>query len=324
MERTDPAVQLERFTIPADYDGIFRQRILIITGVGRSGTTILGKVIGSLRPTFYLFEPALMQLIPFLNACAESSERVYSLLLQSLLFEDYFLQVIHGRSLNFNVQDDSYIGNYVLQSDIERRWKNLARRGDVLVYLKNEHPLFVIKTPEFQPLCSVAQQAFSQPRFIHIIRDGSDVVSSTVNRGWYTDEYMNTVMIDWVEKRGDKQNCNIPWYLDSESKEHFPRWNQTTRATSIWRSLTESGMAFCAENPDHCFQFKYEDFIRSPASFVMQFEEVFGLEATEITKHHLDSIKSHGLSQYPSICKDVEEPERDKFVSLMTRLGYLV
>jgi hypothetical protein len=313
---------LERFTIPADYDLIFRQRVLIITGVGRSGTTILGKVIGSLKATHYLFEPALMKLIPFLSAYDESNRRIYSLLIRSLLFEDYFLQVIHGRNLNFNVRDNSYIGNYISQSDIEQRWNDLARRQDVIGYLESERATFVIKTPEFQPLCPVAQQIFSQPKFVHIIRNGNDVVLSAVKRGWYTDAYMNTAIVDWVEKRGDEQSCNVPWYLDAESKEHFPRWSQVTRAASVWRSLTESGMAFCVANPETCIQLKYEDFVRSPTLFVAQFERAFGLESTEITKRHLDSIKSHKPSQYPSVYEDIEEPERDKFMSLMEELGY--
>ena len=36
---------------------LFKNKTLIITGVGRSGTTLLGKVIGSMTPVFYLFEP---------------------------------------------------------------------------------------------------------------------------------------------------------------------------------------------------------------------------------------------------------------------------
>ena len=201
---------IEKYIIPADYENIFHKRVLIITGAGRSGTTILGKVIGSLKPTYYLFEPALMKLIPFLIAYDQSNRRVYSLLIRSILFEDYFLQVIHGRSLNYNVRDDSYIGNYVSQPDIEKRWNDLARRQDVINYIHNEDPLFVIKTPEFQPLCSIARQMFIEPKFIHVIRCGYDIVSSTLKRGWYTDTYMNNAIIDWVERRGDERNCNVP------------------------------------------------------------------------------------------------------------------
>jgi len=82
-------------------------------------------------------------------------------------------------------------------------------------------------------------------------------------------------------------------------------------------------MDFCAENLESSIQLKYEDFVRSPMPFVTQFEQAFGLKSTEITRRHLNSIKSRKPNQYPSIQKDVEKPERDKFMSLMERLGYL-
>ena len=108
-----------------------------------------------------------------------------------------------------------------------------------------------------------------------------------------------------------------------DSKKHFPYWKQITRAASIWRTLVESGMAFCDENPESCIQLKYEDFVRSPAAFITQFEQAFGLKSTNITRRHLRSIKSHKPSQYPSIHNEIEQPERDKFMSLMENLGYL-
>ena len=134
---------------------------------------------------------------------------------------------------------------------------------------------------------------------------------------------MNTAMIDWVKQRRGRQGCNIPWYLDAESKDRFSYWNQVTRAASIWRNLVESGMTFCSKNPESSIQLKYEDLVCSPMRFVAQFEQVFGLEATEITKKHLNSIKNHEISRHPSVHKDIEKPECDKFMSLMEKFGYL-
>jgi hypothetical protein len=313
------------YTIPSAKEDIFRKRVLFITGVGRSGTTILGKLIGSLQPTCYLFEPALMKLAPFLilNASNSEDKRIYSLLIRSLLFEDYFLQLIHGRNLNFNVRDDSYVGNYMCKSAVERRWNELSRRQDVVEHLKKERPLLVMKIPEFQPFFALSKQIFSQPKFIHIIRNGNEVVLSALKRGWYTNVFMNRAIVEWAKKRKGRENCNIPWYLDKESKKYFPRWNVITRAATVWRNLTEQGMSFYAKEPESCLQFKYEDFIRSPDTFLKQFERTFGLKPTKITQQHIASIRTHKPSHYPSVYKDVAEPEYSKFMSLMEKLGYI-
>ena len=87
-----------------DYKAIFKDRVVIITGVGRSGTSILGKLLGSMQPSHYLYEPAILKLMP---AIAGDNE------LGAILFEDYFLPLVQGRSFNFNVLEDSSIYNYL-------------------------------------------------------------------------------------------------------------------------------------------------------------------------------------------------------------------
>lgn len=307
------------FTLPFDYESVFQKKILFITGVGRSGTTILGKLIGSFKNTYYLFEPAAVRLLLFLQAKRIIDKRLCSLLVQSLLFEDYFLQVIHGRALNFNPKNDSYVGNYQNRADIKKRWSKFSRRQDVIKHLKQQDPLFVIKIPQLQCLFAAAKSIFLQPRFVHIIRNGLDVISSAVKRGWYGDAYLSRDMVDWAEKR---KTFNVPWYLDRESKEHFGRWNQASRAASIWRNLTEQGMAFCAKNPKACTQFLYEDFVRSPSSFVSRLERTFGLKRTKITEYHLGSIKNRKAEPRSFFYKDIAAPERSKFMLLMKKLGY--
>lgn len=313
---------LDKYTIPTNYQGIFDGRFLLITGVGRSGTTILGKVIGSMKPVFYLFEPAMMRLVPFLYAIDDSQRHSYSKLLKALLFEDYVLQLVHGRNLNYNQNDSSYIGNYLPQTDIEDRWERLSRRNEAVEYLRTNQVMIAVKIPTFQTLCSTLGEIISGAKFIHIIRNGSDVIASALRQGWYTDIYMNSTIVDWVEHGQGTHTCNIPYYLDEESRVLFPTWNQVTRAACVWRCLTESGLDFYENNQDVCFQLKYEDFIDQPEYFVLKFEDLFGLERTPITEKHLQSIKSHKPHQHSFLHQELAEPERSKFVALMQKLGY--
>ena len=106
-----------------DYNKIFNNKIVVITGVARSGTTILAKIIGSFCDVNYLFEPAIMLLVPPLIQKKFLSEKQGADLLKGVLFEDFYLQMIQGRYVNFNKNDDSYIGNYLDLKNVEQRWE---------------------------------------------------------------------------------------------------------------------------------------------------------------------------------------------------------
>ena len=60
-----------------------------------------------------------------------------NVLLKSILFEDMYLSIIQGRYVNFNENNDSYIGNYVDINNVKESWKTFERRVDVLDYIKD-------------------------------------------------------------------------------------------------------------------------------------------------------------------------------------------
>lgn len=307
-------------TIPPDYNAIFKGRVLIITGVGRSGTTILGKMIGSMLPVFYHFEPALLSLMPLLIEQLQSEKPQAAQLMRSVLFEDYFLPLIHGRTLNFNSRDDSYVGNYMRAADVEQRWQELRRRQDVVLYLQKTNALFLMKIPEFQPLFEATEAIFPEPRFLHIVRNGLDVVASSLKRNWFTDEFMDQAYIGWV--RIDSAGNASPWFLDDESRALFPGWTPATRSASIWRQLTEKGLDYTSGHKDRSQDLRYENFLSNPERVTAEIARQFGLEMTEITEKNLESVRNFDGNRYSINLTDIEEPERTKFGRLMERLGY--
>lgn len=311
----------DMLTIPPDYNAIFEGRVLIITGVGRSGTTILGRLIGSMRPAFYLFEPAILSLMPLLIQQLQSERPYAAQLMRSILFEDYFLQLIHGRTLNFNSRDDSYVENYMRTADVEHRWQEMRRRQDVIAYLKKTKAIFLMKIPEFQPLFEVTETIFPGPRFLHIIRNGLDVVASSLKRGWFTDEFMGEAYIGWV--RTNATGRAAPWFLDDESRALFPRWTPATRAASLWRQLTQKGIDYTSTHKDKSQDLRYEAFLLDPKTITSEIAQRFGLEITEITEKALDSVRNFDADRYSLGLNDIEDPERAKFGLLMEQLGYL-
>jgi len=300
--------------IPCDYESLLRDRVLIITGVGRSGTTILGKVLGSMHQAYYLFEPAIMKY--WFNPEMQQS----AAMLQAILFEDYLLPSIQTRHCNYNPDDWSWVGNYSDLGDVRWRKKNLGRRAEAIEFVKDKG-FYIIKTNEFQPYLEQAKATLPGMRVIHIIRNGNAVINSSVSRGWYTDDYMNSTIIDWVEETPDG---NVPHCIDDESKALFSKWTPVTRAACMWRTLVQEGMRFTADNLDICYQMKYETFVQNIGIYMEILPTKYDLKITKITEKHIESIRKFQLEPIISMVEQIEDPERGKFVELMDKLGYSI
>jgi hypothetical protein len=276
---------------------LFKNKTVIITGVGRSGTTILGKLVGSMAPSFNLFEPALMKYI---------SSFPYSDIFTKILFEDYFLPLIHGRG-NQNVTDWSYMGNYEPIGDVFDRQHNLKRRSDALDYIKEKDPTWIIKTNEFSHLMSFANAHFPGVRYIHIIRNGHDVIRSSLD---------------------DYNGVKVPHFIGSEEDRHlWGSYNQTTRIACAWRNLVEQAVKYKNRKSANVIQFRYEDLIRDPEKYADYIAKKLGLSVTVLCKEHLDSIRNRNVSpncyrELKELFLKISEPEQSNFLKLNEKLGY--
>lgn len=292
-----------------DVSEILTDRVLIITGVGRSGTSIFGKIIGSMSPVYYLFEPAIMKWI---------FSDMDSIWLRAIIFEDYLLPIVQAHHLNDNFEDLTYWRDYYIEDEIMAARKYLNRRQNAIAFLKLKRPLFVIKTNEFQPLMSYAEEIFPGCRFIHIVRNGNNVIQSAIDKGWYTDEWCNNYMIDWSIGRDVKAS----WYLDEEIIKQWPKWTPITRAACIWRCLVDNGITFLSNTKREKNNLFYEDFATDPESDIKEIRNEFDLEITENTEKHINAVYSFQQKIYPYIVDNIEEPEYSKFLRVMNWCGY--
>jgi len=305
--------------LPADYDSFFNNRLVFITGVARSGTTIVGKILGSFSNTYYCYEPSSVRVIPPLIQKKYLEKKLGTTLFKGILFEDLFLQIIHGRYVNFNKKDDSYIGNYVTEDNVKLRWEKYKRRIDIVKDLELKNCLFVTKIPDIQPSLDVIKNMFDYVKFIHIIRDGNNVISSSIRKDFYSEDFLNNRSNNWGEMFND---LRVPWFINKKEREKFYNWNRYTRIAYIWRVLTQKGINFERDNKSCVMQFKLEDFIKSPEEYVKNIEKFVGEKRTDITLKHIDSIKKHKNIEYKDVTKYIEAPEKDEYIKFRKKLGY--
>jgi len=292
--------------IPTNYIDLFANRVLFIIAIGRSGTSVLLRLLASMKPTVFLYEPAALKYYPGYPLDNE--------IFLGMLFEDYIVPQISGRNQNPNENEDTWIGNYYTNNFHGQ----YSRRREVLDYIERENPLFILKTLESQMLLPSLIDIFPGCRFLHITRDPNAIINSMIKRGWWTDEFMATV-VDYVDRYN---NCiNVPWYIDDNDKALWKDWNVETRTACVVTTLTKEWLRFSHEN-DACQNIRYEDLCTSPGRFAEFLAVKYNLEPTEITKRHIKSIRKHKLSEYPDIAGLIREPVRERFLALKKELGY--
>lgn len=294
-------------------DELFENRMLFIMGAGRSGTTILGTLIASMHPVFYLFEPVLLRLFPLF--VRTKPHPAFEQALKSVLLEDFLLPLCHGRRIDPYKADMTYWGNYIDLPMLLWRGKTMRTRNDSISWATVEKPLWAIKHPEFQALAPTAARLFPGACFLHIIRNGNDVVASAMTRSWYGDEWCHHIGVEWTV--GD-HGC--PWYLSAESRECWPKWDAQTRAACVWRTATRLGMDYSDGNPN-CYQLRYEsDLCKEPLAVAKTMALELNVRVTEQTKECIKSIEEFQGREYEPVA--IQDPECHKFEALMKELGY--
>lgn len=291
--------------------------MVIISGLSRSGTSILSKIVGSFKDVLTLHEPLILRYLPTLAQNNLMNFKLSSHLLKGVLFEDYYLQILQGRRVNFRPADNSYFGNYERLTDVKRRWVRYQRRSDVLKDLNDGKYTFALKISELQSLYPVLKRIFKGVKFIEIVRNGQEVISSSLKRDWYTDDYLNVRMNEWAQF----YKVKIPWYVPKKDLRKFAEWNSATRIAYIWRILSEKGARYGKRSSDY-LRLRYEKLAADPEEITKLCEDFLNLSRTTVTAKHIKAIKNHSLTEHHEATDDIEKSERLRFEKMMLSLNY--
>jgi len=310
--------QMKNLTLAIDYDALFKNRMIILSGLSSSGTGILYRIVGSFQDVVPLFQPTIIRYIPTLAYKKIISVSLASQLLKGILFEDYYLQHIHGRKLNFKEIDMSYIGNFEDISSIKERWEKYQRRLDVIPDLNKGKYTFAFKISELQPIYFLFDRIFEGVKIIELVRNGNDLIGSSLRRGWYTDDYLNHSQEEWIRPGKVK----IPWHIDRKHEKSFSGWNPPTRVAHLWRTMTEAGFRYHQKRSNY-LRIKYEDLLREPEEITKRCEDFLGLKRTDITVKNIKDIQQHSVRRYDNVIDQIDKEEAAPFIKMMKKLNYL-
>ncbi len=254
------------------------QRALFITGSARSGTTILGKLVGSMAPNEYFFEPPL--LFSLFTLLKELEPPAARLLFQTYLYEDLLIPALSGRNINLREQDDSSIVHIKPRSEINRRLQEHHRKSDIIA----EKSQIVFKAPDFVYLLQKIEDILNIKNIIVLVREPKSTLSSIVNKKWFCDDSLIRGDITWPNRYTG--NIPIPHWVPEHWVEEWASMSELDRAALYY--ITQTNI------PEKCSQdplvLDYQNLVDYPAETANRISDYFGLFQTEMTKKVIRSI----------------------------------
>ncbi|GEM_PF-1609386 len=301
-------------------------RVVIVTGVNRSGTTLTGNLVGSLARVEYEFEPFLLTHLPILESEGLMDSRIASEMLQSYANELLNSRIL-GRGVNMRSFDDTYIGNYLSEKELHYRWNDLITREDVIREVSQRQAILGMKMANLLPFFGFINQTFPNGKILHIIRHPFDVALSVQKKRWFSNENLQFVAGVSLRKLDEKQKRWYPWWVNEKDIDQFFRYSELERALYCWQNLWENGFSaidhFRLKESKNYMEIYYEELLEDPNKEMKEIARFLETEVTEKTQKLISTIKREKLQARAEL--DLSSVNSDLLVKVekvMKRLGY--
>tara|TARA_B100000959_G_scaffold225037_1_gene239016 strand:- start:1968 stop:2957 length:990 start_codon:yes stop_codon:yes gene_type:complete len=304
---------------------------VIITGVCRSGKTLLGRILGTLKNVEYMDEPWLATILPHFLGNKLIDPQVAKDFMASYV-EELFNDVILLRQTNFRPNDQSSIWDRKGIKELYERLINLHTRDDVRDYVRSKKPTLILNLSLTNPFLFFLKESLPGCKIIHVIRNGLDVALEVEKKKWYSNERLRKPICNGLLYRIHKSNkflgkYYIPWWVEKNDEEKFLKMNDFTKGLYFWRryfELSENQIKdFKSAFPNQYKEVRFEKILRNPMAVLDDLSGFFNTSITEQTNLVLSNINTEQLKtqrKYP--LNRVPRDEKNKVKKLLTNLKY--
>ncbi|MBI2889490.1 MAG: sulfotransferase [Nitrospirae bacterium] len=293
--------------------------MLLITGAARSGTGILGRILGSCENTVFAYEPPCLPAAAGVLATGDMTDAGARFLLDVCLHEVEFYPRLLGRRVNLR-PGYSFSFNYLSWDKLIERLGFPDRRREYHQLRSSRSWSFVFKHPDLHLIPERMVQWFPRLKVIHLIRDGRDVVASGLRRAWYSDTYYREWVTTWF-RRGSESPDACPFFVEERYRSDWSRWNPATRAAYNWCRMVQAGLEGAQNEPVRVRRVKYEELVRDVEGVAGRLADWAGLELSGLSRSHM-----RGLEEYHQVTHDhvfdLAPAVRDRFNEFCEDLGY--
>jgi Sulfotransferase family len=299
---------------------------VMVTGMYRGGTTLTGKLLGSLRNVEYIFEPPLIHHLDYLLQENEIDYRLVAELFRTYLAEDYMLNYLHGRRYNMRPSDDSSIFQTKSYEECVGRWAKINRLRDAIDLYREEGPRLIFKSPAKYTVIPIFLEFYPAFKVVEIVRDLRDVLSSILSKGWFSDENIQ----DWeygIWPFAQNNLTNAPYVSGLSDIDDYEKADEETRAIDYINAMMKKRFEitkFVESKYTTClYSFKYEDLLQNPRVAVSKISNFLQMELTSKTEEIIKTIENRKHAfDIAAVLKGCDQKLVEKFISYNKALGY--
>ena len=186
------------------------------------------------------------------------------------------------------------------------------------------------QTPELTFLMHGIVSAYPAARFLHLVRDGRDVVCSLLERGWLCDSPSGVALARGTgtthDDAGQPFGNYARFWVEPERRAEFEAASEVTRAAWAWRRYTSAGIDQAAELPaGSILQVRYEQLVTDSRNVALEIVDFLGERdrANEfVSAFGKAHTRSHGRWRQELDAGQIAEFENEAG-PLLAELGYV-
>jgi hypothetical protein len=264
-------------------------RSIFITGVARTGSTLVSRLVNSLRDVELTSEPSfLFCLFPLLG---KIPDQYWRYLLESYLFEEHLMQGLQGRTINLNRGDDGSAWHSKPAAELEARLNVTHRRRDTLAGAETKRIAF--KLTDMMPYIPKFCEFYPEATIVVMVRQPDSVIASILAKGWYSNRDLSELHSIWPYSI--RNGYAVPFWVPPAHAEYFLGMSEIQRCVFYYTYMYES----LAAVPRILF-LDYDHLLANPRRVFSRLAErlgcVFGPLTDELLQSVAEPIKDRAVS----------------------------
>lgn len=289
------------------------KKTILICGCGRSGTSILGRLVSSHKNIEYSFDSPLMHwLFGFLD---QVDLNVWKKFASVYLYREVFLNALHGRNLNFNVNDLSCVYTYKDKKEIENRLRSMLSKTEIRLIESMHHLCFKVTDAVFH--LKTVKAVFPEWRITAICRNAEDTVRSILNQGWFSDEFMKqSSLFETLPRKISGQHL-LPTWIDEAEVDYWNGLSSIEKAAFYYLKANKSLLA----NMNIAVVVNYDWMVLNAFECVARIQKKHELIPVEKTNEVCESIKPRASSAHPDVLTSCRISLRDEIEAVNTQIS---
>lgn len=319
---------MERYVFNECVDSGLKDTI-VVTGIFRSGTTITGKLVATLKGVEYAYDPPLLFYLSALARLGEIESRELLSLTKVYLYYDYFLNYIHGR-YNFRSQDNgSCVLNFKPYREVVDRWFSVNGALDAISMKSKGLVRFAFKFCSLYGVLETILEEYPTVSIVDLKRDLRRVVVSMAAKQWFSqDRLSNDSSVMWPFYRMDGR-MKVPYFVDEQDIDFWLSSNDISRTAYMCCKFAEEKLEFRKKMNQRMdsgrfyWELPYEELIGNPSRTAEKLSEFAGMKLGEMTEIIVKSIRpTEPAYNYEEALGKCDSKTRERLESLNKDLGY--